>query len=115
MANLPRDTGLSGATGQSRLSPDYPVGAAGLSSETAGLSGKNSRNQTPKRQILSKSNPIFTKIRTGCPGAIPKLFPKNHLKMITGVAGISDLVKWTKLGQEWPKLTNDLLVAILQD
>ena len=64
---------------------------------------------------MTKSNPNFTKIGTGYPGAIPKLFPRNHSKMTKGLAGISDLVKWMKLRQEEPKPSNDLLVAIQQD
>lgn len=68
--------------------PDCPV--------AAGLSGKNSPNQTPKGQNLSKSTPIFTKIGTGYPGAILKLLLENRSKTTTESAGISDLVKWRK-------------------
>ena len=62
---------------------------------------------------MTKSNPNFTKIGTGYPEAIPKLFPKNQTELTKGLAGISDLVKRTELGQEKPKCANDLLRAIL--
>ena len=87
----------------------------GLSGGTAGLSGKNNQKQTTKTQNLTKSSPNFTKIGTGYPEAIPKLFPKDLSKKITGLAGISDLVKRGKLGQERGKLKIDLFVVILQD
>jgi len=64
---------------------------------------------------LTKSSPNFTKICTGLPGTIPKLFPKDSLKRIKEIAGISDLVKWGIFGQEREKLENHLLVAIQQD
>jgi len=61
---------------------------------------------------LTKSSPIFTKLCTGLLGTIPKLFPKDPLKKIQEIAGISDLVKRGIFGQEKEKLKNDLLVAI---
>ena len=64
---------------------------------------------------MTKSNPNFTKIGTGYPGTLPKVIPKNHSKMTRGSTGISDLVKRIKLGQEKPKPSIDLLVAIQQD
>jgi len=64
---------------------------------------------------LTKSSPIFTKLCTGLLGTIPKLFPKDPLKKIQEIAGISDLVKRGIFGQEKGKLKNDLLVAIQQD
>ena len=64
---------------------------------------------------MTKSSPNFTQIGTGYLGAIPKLLPKDLSKKIMGLAGISDLVKRRKHGQEREKLENDLLVEILQD
>jgi len=83
--------------------PDYPVAP-----ESASVL------KFPK----AKLDQIFTKLHkicTGLPGTIPKLFPKDPLKKIQEIAGISDLVKRGIFGQEKGKLKNDLLVAIQQD
>ena len=98
--------------------PDVPVVAIGTSG------GPDVPVETPDdpmlpwkfgspNQNLSKSCSNFTKLFTSYPNPIPKLFPKDNLKKIMGLAGISNLVKRGKLGQERPKLTNDLLVANL--
>ena len=79
--------------------PDVPVGGWNLSFPTLNL---------------TKSCPIFTTIDTGYLRPIPKLFPKDQLKMITGLAGISDRVKRQASGKKKGKLKFNLLVANLQ-
>ena len=51
-------------------------------------------------QTLTKSCPIFTRFCTGYLDPIPKLFPKDQLKITVGLAGISDLVKRQYLGKK---------------
>ena len=54
------------------------------------------------------------KFDIGYLSTIPKLFPKDQLKMIMGLAGISNRVKRQALGKKRGKLKFDLLVANLQ-
>ena len=89
-----------------RPMPDCPVLAAGLSSMTpdslvAKLESpvKQPRFEFPN-QTLTKSCPIFTRFCTGYLDPIPKLFPKDLLKKIMGLAAISDLVKKAIFGQD---------------
>jgi len=99
-----------GHTGLFGVAPDYPVEVPDypVAPESASVL------KFPK----AKLDQIFTKLHkicTGLPGTIPKLFPKDSLKRIKEIAGISDLVKWGIFGQEREKLENHLLVAIQQD
>ena len=51
---------------------------------------------------------------TGYSDTTPKILPEDQLKMITGLAGISDLVKMAIFGQEGGKLKFNLLMANLK-
>ena len=57
------------------------------------------RNLSKSNPNLTKSCPIFTRFCIDYFDPIPKLFPKDQLKMITGLAGISDHVK----GKLWAR------------